>query len=450
MGKVRALVLVLGIGLGACLSTSLVAAQDSDAAKGPPPRPAGALSRAFLGDWLEKHKIMLFGWSELSGVVSTNDSGDVSPAAFFNTQRGINLNQIGLTLCSGRACPPFSFGPASAIHNRIGPFPTPKSRRFSIDFNVTAMYGQDIQFLKLKGLDGDFNFDRDSVRKFAIPQAFLDIYVPLLGGTSVIVGSFQTPLGNDIGYPYNPPNWFVTHTYAFQHGPAKHVGALAETALPALPGGSRLAVDYGVVLGWNDWADRNGNLDVLGGLRWRSADMHTWADLEAIYGDGNNDFGPAAGRGGAPYFALSSKGKYLGRLSTFLTVSHIFSTHFQAALEASYGQQAAGDVKVTPFAVTETARWYGANLGARYALNNQIAFNGRAEWFRDEKGAHALWAGVSGSVYAITANAEWQAIAALRLRAEARYDVHAGPGELFDHYTKDDQFTGLLDAFVLF
>lgn len=415
----------------------------------PTSNPAGALAREILGGSLESHKIMLLGWGEVSAVASTNNSKDVSPAAFFNTERGLNLNQLGVMLCSGRACPPFSFGPGAALHNRVGPFPGPTQEHVTIDFNMTAVYGQDVQFLKLSGLDGDFDFDRNKDLKLGLTQAFVDIYLPVLKGTSVMLGSFQTPLENDIGYAFSPPNWFATHSYAFQHGPAKHVGALAQTRIASGPAG-QFSVDYGLVLGWNDWDNRNSDLDFIGGLRWRSADMRTWIDLEAIYGNGANDFGPAPGRGGSPYFVLSSTGKYLGRLSSFLTLSHVFSPKLQVALEASYGQQEAGDIAFVPWAVTEKARWYGANISGRYSLSSKATLNARAEWFTDEKGAHALWAGNGGDAYAGTANVEYQLTPAVRLRAEARYDVHDGAGKLFDNFTKDQQLTGLLNIFFLF
>jgi hypothetical protein len=352
--------------------------------------------------------------------------------------------------CSGRACPPFSFGPGAAVHNRIGPFPGPTPDRVTVDFNVTAIYGADVQFLKTGGLDGDFRFDRNDPNKLGITQAFLDIYLPLAEGTSVMIGSFQTPLENEIGYAFSPPNWFATHTYAFQHGPAKHVGIYAETRVVNSPTAGLFGIGYGAVRGWNNGDDRNGDIDVLGALRWRSPDMRTWVDVEAIYGNGADDFGTAPGRGGSPYFALSSTGRYLGRLSSFLVVSHVLSPKVSLALEASYGRQEGGDIKFVPFAITEDAQWYGANVSARYQLTPKVFLNGRVEWFDDEKGAHALWNGVGGNVYSATGNVEFQIAPALRLRTELRYDRHDGLGKLFDNFTDNDQLVGMANVFVLF
>jgi hypothetical protein len=266
----------------------------------------------------------------------------------------------------------------------------------------------------------------------------------------VLVGSFQTPLENEIGYPFSPPNWFATHTYAFQHGPAKHTGVLIESRVVNSPTFGLFGVEAGVVKGWNNWTNKNGDPSFIGALRWRSADMKTWVDLEAIYGNGNDDFGPAPGRGGSPYFALSSTGKYLGRLSSYLVITQQISKRLSVALEGTYGQQMPGDVKFVPFAITEKAKWYGANLGARYALSKTVFLNARGEWFDDVKGAQALWNGARGDVYAETANIEWQMTPAIRLRGEVRHDDHTGAGDLFANNTANHQTVGLADIFFLF
>jgi hypothetical protein len=416
----------------------------------PPPRAAGALGRALFGDTLEEHKIMLLGWAEGSALVSSNDSKDVSPGAFFNTTDGFNLNQAALMACSGRACPPFSFGPGAAVHNRIGPFPGPQGDKVTVDFNVTAIYGEDVQFLKTLGIDGNTRFDRNDGLKLGLTQAFAEFYLPVLEGTSVMVGSFQTPLENEIGYAFSPPNWFATHTYAFQHGPAKHVGVLVESRVVNSPTFGLLGIEVGIVKGWNNWTNENGDPSFIGALRWRSADMNTWIDLEGIYGNGDEDFGPAPGRGGSPYFALSSTGRYLGRLSTYLVVTQTISKRLSVAFEGTYGQQMPGDVKFVPFAITEKAKWYGANVSARYGLASTVFLNARGEWFNDEKGAHALWNTARGDVFAATANVEWQVSPAVRMRGEVRYDDHTGAGRLFDNNTKNQQAVGLANIFFLF
>jgi hypothetical protein len=211
-----------------------------------------------------------------------------------------------------------------------------------------------------------------------------------------------------------------------------------------------LGIEAGVVRGWNNWSSKNGDPSFVGALRWRSADMNTWIDLEGIYGNGNEDFGPAPGRGGSPYFALSSSDEYLGRLATYLVVTQTFSTRLSVAFEGTYGQQMPGDVHFLPIAITEKAKWYGANVSARYSLSPTVHLAARGEWFNDEKGAHALWNGARGNVYAATANVEWQMSPAVRIRGEIRHDHHTGAGKLFDKNTANHQTVGLANIFFLF
>jgi hypothetical protein len=409
---------------------------------------SGRLFRALAGDTLEKeYNIGVLGWAEGTAIYNNNGSKNVSPQGFFNTDEGFNLNQFGLMACRGDGCPPFQFGPKHNVVSRIGPFPGPRGEDFDIGFNVTAIYGEDNQFLRTLGFD-DFDFDDSDEEKFAIPQLFVDMYFPVLDGTTLMLGSFQTSLENEIGYPFSPPDWFATHTYAFQHGPAKHVGALLQTKIPTPDAFGLLSLEFGSVLGWNDLDNDNEDLDWIAALRWRSPDMRTWIDIEGIFGNGENDFaaeGPA--NGGSPYLVLSSTGEYLDRFAGYLVASHAFSDRFQAAIEATYGYQEAGDLAPAPVFITRDADWYGININGRYQLSPTISLNGRAEWFNDDEGAHVLWAGSPGGVYAFTANLTWQPFDFVRIRPEIRYDIYEGDGApLFGDKDADEQFLGLLNV----
>jgi hypothetical protein len=453
-----------------------------------PPRPYGSAFRTFFGDGLERnYKIGVLGWAEGSLIATDNNPGDTLlpqgfgestlPQTFFSQTDGPVFNQLGAMVCRGDGCPPFMFGPAHNVLNRIGPTPAPRGNEIDVGFNVTVMYGEDIFFLKTKGFD-DWDFDADEQNKLAVTQWFLDFYLPVADGATLMLGSFQTPLLNEIGYPFTPPNWFATHTYAFAHGPAKHVGGLAQVKIPTSPEFGLLSLEGGVVAGWNNLTSENDDPHYIFGARWRSSGMKTWIDFEAIYGNGENDSTdviiidgvPRPLGGGSPYLALSSNGEYLDRFAGCLVITHQLTDRLQFALEATYGYQEGGDVfpggPVPPFVITENSTWYGVNVGLRRKIFDNLHFNARAEWFTDENAAHVLWGSVGaggGDVYAFTANLSWEPIPFLNIRPEIRYDVYDGAGDLFAPVnptggavpqaalaTESEQFVGILNAVTRF
>ena len=134
--------------------------------------------------------------------------------------------------------------------------------------------------------------------KFAL---FGAIGLLLIGGVSVILGSWHSPNAWEIGYgSFEPPNWFSSRTYVFASGPAKHVGALAQAKLPLDPSLGHASLGFGVVSDWN--ALDFGSGDTQPGWffegRWRSPDMRTWVDVEIEYNNGEDDFGDAESIGG--------------------------------------------------------------------------------------------------------------------------------------------------------
>lgn len=444
MKKINTKTLLSAVSLCAAATTGFA---DEKAASS---NPNGALFKSVFGDALEKnHGIAVLGWADASVVSSSSTaSGALGNGAFFTQTDGARLNQLGLMVCKGGGCPPFALGPQHNVLPRIGPFPGPRTEGVELGFNVTAVYGQDAQFFRTAGYD-DFTFDSGDSNKLAIPQAFVDISLPLFEGASLMVGNFFTNAsGLEIGLPFNPPNWFATHTYGLQHGPALHRGALFSAKLPTAPGKGHLGFELGVVAGWNN--AKEARPTAIGALRWRSPDLRTWVDFEAIYGDGQGDaFGPAAG--GSPYVAISSTGAKLNRLNSSITVTHVVNDRLNIAGEIDYGFQKGGDVAV-PGSITSDSKWYGANIAARYKLRDDLHLSGRAEWFRDENAANILWASngaTGGDVYSLTAGLEWQATPAMRLRGELRHDKYTGGGTLFAG-GNNEQTTALMNAVFSF
>lgn len=419
------------------------------------PRPYGSLFRALGGEQIERaHGISLLGFGHVTAAYTDNDIAttrllqgrgrSVGAQGGLVQDEGINLNQIGLIACKGAGCPPWRiFAPNRNVLSRLTPLPAPRGEDWIVDWNVSAVYGEDAAFWKTKGLD-DWSWDADRRHRLALTQWYLDIYMPVWEGASLLLGNFHSPLAQEIGYPFVPPNWFSSRTYAFASAPAKHVGALAQFKLPIAPALGLASMSFGVVSDWNaiDFGSDDATPTFLFLAGWRSPDMRTWVDVEVVYGNGEDDFGDAevidgilrSLGGGSQYLALSADGEFLDRVVVFLNASHEFSPAWNLVFESVYGFQEGGDLAPLPFAITRDSSFYGLNLGLRHRLGDRLHAALRGEWFRDEHAANITFGGVGatgGDVYALTANLAWEPLPFLLLRPELKYDVYDGGGSLF-------------------
>ncbi|MDA8485218.1 porin [Pseudomonas resinovorans] len=418
------------------------------------PGPSGSLFRSAFGDGLEKdYGIKVHGWAQAGWIYNDNGSDDVSKQAFFNNDEGFNLNQFALAI---------EKTPKGNVVGRVGPFPGPMPQEADWGFNVTALYGKDARFFKTYGFDEDFGVNRSADandENFNIAQAYLDFYIPVLGGSNLMLGVFHTPLENEIGFALGSPAPadFYSHTYSFMHGPAKHTGALYSFKLPQEEGGSMLGFELGLVQGWNNMQDPNGDPDVIANLRWRSADFRTWVDWENIYGNGAGDsFAECAC--GSPIPA-GTKDDDLTRYASYLTVSHVLDERNRVAVEFNYGQQE--DAAFAAFANKGNAHWYGTDVNWYHRLGDNLMWNSRAEWFYTDAPVHVVMANIDpqtgipdpswGSFYGFTTNLAWTPVPNVRLRPELRYDIHSGNGrDAFGDGREDSQLVGSFDITVFF
>ncbi|BAU74241.1 outer membrane beta-barrel protein [Metapseudomonas furukawaii] len=418
------------------------------------PDPSGSLFRSAFGDGLEAdYGIKVNGWAQAGWTYNDNGSDDLSKQAFFNNDEGFNLNQVALSIQKE---------PKGNVVGRVGPFPGPMPEQADWGFNVTALYGKDARFFKTYGFDDDLGVNRSADandENFNIAQAYLEFYIPVLGGSNLMLGVFHTPLENEIGFALGSPAPadFYSHTYSFMHGPAKHTGALYSFKLPQEEGGSMLGFELGLVQGWNNMQDPNGDPDVIANLRWRSADFRTWVDWENIYGNGAGDsFAECAC--GSPIPA-GTQDDDLTRYASYLTVSHVLDERNRVAVEFKYGQQE--DAAFAAFADKGNAHWYGADVNWYHRLADDLTWNSRAEWFHTDAPVHVVMANIDpqtgipdpswGSFYGVTTNLAWTPVPHVRLRPELRYDIHSGHGrDAYGGGREDSQLIGSFDVTVFF
>lgn len=420
-----------------------------------PPRPHGAAFRALFGDTLERdYNIGVLGYSHISAAVANHDiektqlpqgrGRGLQPQGGLIQDEGLNLQQVGLIVCKGGACPPgHMFKPNRNVLSRVTPLPGPPGKEVIVDWAVTAHYGEDPLFWQTKGFD-DWDWQADNKHRLALTEFFLDIFLPIGAGASVVVGSWHSSLGLEIGKALVPPNMFSSRTYAFTASPAKHVGVLTQFKLALDPAWGHASLGFGITSDWNsvDFGSGAGGPSFMFTGRWRSPDMATWIDVETIYGNGEDDFGDSKiingiARplgGGSQFLALSSDNAYLDRFVGYLTATHTMNERLILLFESMYGYQEGGDLRPLPFAITADSAFYGANAGFRYKLRERLHGGLRFEWFTDENAANVLWSGVGatgGDVYAFTASLGFEPTPQLLIRPELKYDIYDGGGHLF-------------------
>jgi len=308
---------------------------------------------------------------------------------------------------------------------------------FGARFDV--MFGTDAAFTQAYGAFSqgggwDLNLLKGDNNKFyglAVPQAYLEAYVPVGNGLNVKVGHFYTPIGYET-VPA-PDNFFYSHAYTMQFGePFTHTGFMGNYAVS-----SNWSVMAGVVTGsetggWDgNFDDQLGNWAGLGGVTWTSNDAGTSFNISGTYGatsETNN----------ADWSMYSA------------VLKHNITDKFHLVLQHDHGfADKAADGGVTD------AEWYGINTHLYYDIKDDLTAGIRGEWFRDQNGvrvfapARTAVALSAGTYYAVTAGVTWKAKTWLKLRPNVRYDWAEGV-DPFDGGNKGEQFLFSTDMTVTF
>ena len=308
-----------------------------------------------------------------------------------------------------------------------------------------AMFGTDAIFTQAYGVPSfDVNTTQTKVRSswdldingtngnrfygIALPQAYLESYVPVGNGLNIKAGHFYTPIGYET-VPA-PDNFFYTHAYTMQYGePFTHTGFMGN-----YPVDKNWAVMGGVVTGsatggWDGGFNQQlGNWGGIGGTTWTSDDKGTSANISGTYS--------ATSEQNSSTWALYSvvlKHNITDKL-------HLIGQHDHGFADNTY-DYATG----MPNAIN--AQWYGINTHMYYDIKDDLSVGMRGEWFRDQNGfrvcspgrvaaatnndgySYALGSGqlnnsscVAASWYAFTVGMNYKPTPWLNLRPNVRYD----------------------------
>lgn len=304
-----------------------------------------------------------------------------------------------------------------------------------------AMFGTDAIFTQAYGVPAydvntglrknrshwDLNFlgaDDNRFYDIALPQAYLEAYIPVGNGLNVKAGHFYTPIGYET-VPA-PDNFFYTHAYTMQYGePFTHTGFLGNYTVDknwSVIGG---AVTGSATGGWDGgWDQQLGNWAGIAGATWTSNDKGTSANITGTYGGTSEQSSNA--------WAMYS-----------MVLKHNITDKTHLILQHDHGY---ADNVLAPTGAGTDAEWYGINTHIYYDIQDDLSVGMRGEWFRDQNGFRVCSPGrvaaatndVDGvaasyaanflstcqpaSYYAFTVGLNYKPTKWLNLRPNVRYD----------------------------
>jgi hypothetical protein len=316
--------------------------------------------------------------------------------------------------------------------------------KFDLGGRFDFMYGTDSIFTQAYGVpsfdvnsaaalqrsDWDLSMLGSNSNRFydiALPQAYLESYVPVGTGLNLKVGHFYTPIGYET-VPA-PDNFFYTHAYTMQYGePFTHTGILGNYNVDsnwALMGGLLTGSATG---GWDGGWDRQlGNWSGIMGATYTTDDKATSLNIAGTYGD------------------TSETSKATWALYSIVLKHNINEkTHLVLQHDHGFADNTYNYATSTPNSVD--AEWYGVNSHLYYDISDKVVAGIRAEWFRDQNGLRVCSPGRIGAAtdnqgvsyaaagqylsscapatyYEFTAGVTWKPKEWLRLRPNVRYDI---------------------------
>ena len=239
---------------------------------------------------------------------------------------------------------------------------------FTQAFGVPAFDVNSGEPLKRSNWDLDLCCASTKTYGIALPQAYLETYVPIGNGLNVKLGHFYTPTGFET-VPA-PDNFFYTRAYTLNVGePFTHTGMLANYKINQnwlILGGPLTGSANG---GWDGgWDKQLGNWSGLAGFTWTSDSQATSFHFSGTYGE------------------ISTRSNEIWAFYNAV-LQHRITPKTLLVLHHVYGH--AGGVLLNNLKymnVTKDAEWFSAIVHLYYDLTDNLSAGIRGEWYRDEAG----------------------------------------------------------------
>lgn len=317
-----------------------------------------------LRKFLAHKKLEFGGWIHGGATFNPSQSGGFNgPVIFADQANRFQLNQFNLFMRR----PVVSAGKRWDFGGRFD-FMFGTDAIFTQAFGVPAF---DVNTGEpLKRSSWDLNLCCASTRTYgiALPQAYLEAYVPIGNGLNIKLGHFYTPTGYET-VPA-PDNFFYTRAYTLNIGePFTHTGLLFNYKVNSnwlILGGPLTGSANG---GWDaGWDKQLGNWNGITGFTWSSDDKATSFHLSGTYGK-----------------TSEQSSEIWGFYNVVL--QHKITPRTQIALHHVYGHAGGVLLNNLKYAnVVKDAEWFSVIAHLYHDLTDNVAIGMRGEWFRDQDG----------------------------------------------------------------
>lgn len=392
--------------------------------------------------------IVVGGWANAGITYNASNpaNGFNGPVTFSDRDSEVQLNQLNLFVQR-----------AVATEGDSWDFGARADVMFGSDAIFTQAYGTpayDVNTGAANGSRGNWDLNllgsgRDNrFYDLALPQMYLEAYVPVGNGLNVKVGRFYTAIGYET-VPA-PDNFFYSHAYTMQYGePFTHTGIMTNYTVNQNWTIMNCAITGGGTGGW-DGSFNNG----VGNWAWKPGVTWTSDDKGTSF-TANGTVGATSERNNATWAMYSLVAKHNITEKTHLVLQHDHGFADNVAVGGN----------------SVNAEWYGVNMHLTYDVRDDLTAGIRTEWFRDQNGFRVWspgriaaatdntgysYAGSTGSAsaptsyYAVTAGLNWKPMGKkwLNIRPNVRYDWADGSRPFGNQ--KQDQFLFSTDFSVTF
>jgi Putative beta-barrel porin-2, OmpL-like. bbp2 len=322
-----------------------------------------------VGRGAEEEKPLAPGWLSLDGIVGPLDKSIASGKGALESAVGMSISgflDTSYTWSSNHPRRPsnisgryFDKDHDKVVFNYFHLAVEKPEKDWGVGFRVSGDFGRGGELLREATLWGNRLQDEPSAE---LREAYLTTTIPVGAGIGIKGGLFVTTLGTEILPNPGAYNDNISRSFLFNFGiPLRHLGALFSYPVHKI-----LSLNAGVVTGWDDPNDNNGQPSAMWGFSLTPADQFALVSSfiygpEQFHNSGNKRF----------------------------TMSHVATIKpfdpLAVILEYTYGREERASL-----GGTRDAMWHGVAGIVSYGWTDRFSTALRGEIFRDKDGARLL------------------------------------------------------------